>query len=79
LLLTDAIDVPDSTGRSALAWAVEYGVDATRALLKYAHQLVRTPGVVSLLLHLAIAMPVSESADNGSLDVVNSCLRLELI
>lgn len=79
LPLTDAIDVPDSAGRSALAWAVEYGwVDATRTLLKYGanpHQLVRSPGIISPLLHLAIAVPVSESADNGSLEVVRELLK----
>ena len=76
---TDTIHVPDSSGRSALAWAVEYGwVDETRTLLKYGanpHQLVRSPGVVSPLLHLAIAVPVSASANNGSLDVVRELLK----
>lgn len=73
------IDTPDSTGRSALAWAVEYGWgDATRVLLQHGanpNQLVRSPGVMSPLLHLAIAMPVSESTDNGSLDVVKELLK----
>jgi hypothetical protein len=76
---TDAIDIPDSTGRSALAWAVEYGwASATRTLLKHGanpHQLVRSTGVVSPLLHLAIAVPVSASIDNGSLDVVRALLK----
>ncbi|WEW57922.1 hypothetical protein PRK78_003389 [Emydomyces testavorans] len=79
MLLTDSIDIPDSTGRSALAWAVEYGwANATRILLKHGanpHQLVRSSGVVSPLLHLAIAMPVSASTDNGSLDVVRELLK----
>jgi hypothetical protein len=78
-LLTDLIDVPDVTGRSALAWAVEYGwIDATKTLLKYGanpHQLVRSPGVTSPLLHLAIAVPVSKRVDNGSLNVVKELLK----
>jgi ankyrin repeat protein len=78
-LLTDAIDASDCTGRSALAWAVEYGwVDATKTLLKYGanpHQLVRSPGVASPLLHLAIAVPVSKRVDNGSLSVVKELLK----
>jgi len=76
---SETIDIPDSTGRSALAWAVEYGwIDATKTLLQYGanpNQLVRSSGVVSPLLHLAIAMPVSENTDNGSLDVVKELLR----
>src|SRR6186713_1199739 len=35
-LLVSSIDLPDATGRTALAWAVEYGcVDATRTLLQH--------------------------------------------
>ncbi|KAJ4301694.1 hypothetical protein N0V90_003787 [Kalmusia sp. IMI 367209] len=78
-VLTSIIDTPDSTGRSALAWAVEYGWGhATRALLQHGsdpNQLVRSPGVMSPLLHLAIAMPVSANKDNGSLNVVKELLK----
>lgn len=76
---TSTIDTPDSTGRSALAWAVEYGwADATRALLQHGanpNQLVRSSRAISPLLHLAIAVPVSTSSNNGSLDVVKELLK----
>lgn len=44
--LTGAIDIPDSTGSSVLAWAIEYGcADVKRSLLKHGanpHQPVRS-------------------------------------
>ncbi|KAI2476881.1 Arp Ankyrin repeat protein [Pyrenophora tritici-repentis] len=73
------IDIQDSTGRSALAWAVEYGwVVATKALLQHGanpNQLVQSSNTASPLLHLAIAMPVSSNTDNGSLGVVKELLK----
>ncbi|KAI9655254.1 MAG: hypothetical protein M1829_000667 [Trizodia sp. TS-e1964] len=71
------IDVPDSCGRTPLAWAVEYGwADATRTLLRYGsdpHQLRPSVHGKSPLLHLVIAGPVS--TDAGFLDVVKALLE----
>jgi Ankyrin repeats (many copies)/Ankyrin repeat len=75
----EVIDVPDSCGRTALAWAVEYGwAAAVRALLKYGanpHQLRPCIHGKSPLLHLVIAGPASQSSDAGFLEVVRALLE----
>jgi ankyrin repeat protein len=60
-LLAELIDKPDSRGRSALAWAVEYGMpDAVQTLLSFgadARQHRRSPQSELPLLHLVSAGP----------------------
>jgi ankyrin repeat protein len=57
--LAELIDKPESRGRSALAWAVEYGMaDAVRTLLSFganAYQYRRSSQSQFPLLHLVIA------------------------
>ncbi|PVH79394.1 hypothetical protein DL98DRAFT_386095, partial [Cadophora sp. DSE1049] len=59
--LAELIDKPDARGRSALAWAVEYGMsDAVRTLLSFganACQYRRSSQSQFPLLHLVIAGP----------------------
>ena len=59
--LSELIDEPDSRGRSALAWAVEYGMaDAVRTLVSFganACQYRRSSRSYFPLLHLIIAGP----------------------
>ena len=78
-LPSEVIDVPDSCGRTALAWAVEYGwVDAVRTLLMYGanpHQLRPCSHGKSPLLHLVIAGPASQSSGAGFLEVVRVLLE----
>lgn len=78
-LSTEFIDVPDSCGRTALAWAVEYGcVDAVRMLLNYGsnpHQLRSCVNGKSPLLHLVIAGPASQRSEAGVLGVVRLLLQ----
>lgn len=73
-LLAKTIDMPDSCGRTALAWAVEYGwSDAVKTLLQYGanpHQLRPSTHGQSPLLHLVIAGPASEQPGSASLDVI---------
>ena len=62
--LMSMIDIPDSLGRTSLAWAVEYGLTASvELLLKFRadpNQLRFTKdGGFSPLIHLAIAGPRS--------------------
>lgn len=75
----EVIDVPDSCGRTAPAWAVEYGwVSAVRTLLMYGadpHQLRPCSHGKSPLLHLVIAGPASQSSDAGFLEVVRALLE----
>lgn len=78
-LPAEFIDAPDSCGRTALAWAVEYGcVDAVKTLLKYGsnpHQLRPCVHGKSPLLHLVIAGPASQRSDAGVLGVVRLLLQ----
>lgn len=78
-LLAKTIDMPDSCGRTALAWAVEYGwSDAVKTLLQYGanpHQLRPSTHGKSPLLHLVIAGPASEQSDSAFLDVIKSLLH----
>jgi ankyrin repeat protein len=66
--LAELIDEPDSRGRSALAWAVEYGMaDAVRTLLSFganACQYRRTSQSLFPLLHLVIAGPPPPSTSD---------------
>lgn len=70
----DSIDAIDSRGRSAIAWAVEYGwADAVRILLEFGacpNQIRQTCLGSSPLLHLAIAGPAAERYDCGLHEVV---------
>lgn len=79
-LTTEFIDAPDSCGRTALTWAVEYGwTDAVKTLLKYGsnpHQLRPSIHGKSPLLHLVIAGPASQRSDSGFLDVVRALLEV---
>lgn len=79
MLPPEIIDAPDSCGRTALAWAVEYGwSDAVNILLKYGsdpHQLRPSMHGKSPLLHLVIAGPASQASNPGFLDVVRALLR----
>jgi hypothetical protein len=72
------IDAPDSCGRTALAWAVEYGwAGAVTSLLRYGanpHQLRQSLRGKSPLLHLVIAGPASQSPSDGFCDVVRLLL-----
>jgi hypothetical protein len=76
---TEFIDAPDSRGRTAITWAVEYGwTDAAKALLKYGsnpHQLRPSIHGKLPLLHLVIAGPSSQRSDSGSLDVIRALLE----
>lgn len=76
--LADVIDKVDSCGRTALAWAVEYGwVDAVVTLLAFGanpHERLSFRGQLPLL-HLAIAGPASKPSSAGFLDVVRVLLR----
>jgi Ankyrin repeats (many copies) len=73
-ILAESIDITDSRGRSALAWAVEYSwADAVEELMEFGaniHQ-QRLPvcGGFSLL-HLAIAGPSPQGSSSQLLDVV---------
>jgi len=73
--LADVIDMVDSCGRTALAWAVEYGwADAVATLLYFGanpYERLSLRGKLPLL-HLAIAGPASNT---GFLDVVRILLR----
>ena len=76
---SDTIDVLDACGRTALAWAVEYGwTHAVRDLLKYGADPHRQRPSVhgkSPLLHLVIAGPASQDGDDSYLEVVRMLLR----
>jgi ankyrin repeat protein len=76
-LLTELIDKPDSRGRSALAWAVEYGMaGAVRTLLSFganACQYRRSSQAQLPLLHLVIAGP-PPPLNSGFLEVVKILL-----
>lgn len=78
-LLAETIDTPDSCGRTALAWAVEYGwSDAVRVLLQYGanpHQLRPSTRGKSPLLHLVIAGPASEHSASAFLEVIRLLLK----
>lgn len=78
-LPAESIDVPDACGRTALAWAVEYGcADAVKTLLRYGsnpHQLRSCVHGKSPLLHLVIAGPASQRSDAGVLGVVRLLLQ----
>lgn len=78
-LPAESIDVPDACGRTALAWAVEYGcADAVKTLLSYGsnpHQLRSCVHGKSPLLHLVIAGPASQRSDAGVLGVVRLLLQ----
>ncbi|RYP53126.1 hypothetical protein DL768_001800 [Monosporascus sp. mg162] len=76
---SDAIDTPDSCGRSPLTWAVEYGWShAVKVLLQFGanpHQQRPSTHGASPLLHLAIAGPGSNSSDTDILGVIRLLLR----
>lgn len=78
-LLAKIIDVPDTCGRTALAWAVEYGwSDAVRILLKYGanpHQVRPSVHGKSPLLHLVIAGPASQQSGSAFLNVIKLLLQ----
>ncbi|PKX96925.1 ankyrin repeat domain-containing protein, partial [Aspergillus novofumigatus IBT 16806] len=78
-LLPAIIDAPDSCGRTALAWAVEYGwAGAVESLLRYGanpHQLRQSLQGKSPLLHLIIADSAFQSSNDGFLRVVRLLLR----
>lgn len=76
--IADVIDNPDSRGRSALAWCVEYGWDsAAELLISYGsnvHQ-VRTTGLRrSPLLHLAIAGPSPDIPNSDQMNTIKLLL-----
>jgi len=75
--LPELIDKPDSCGRSALAWAVEYGMaNAARTLLSFganACQYRRSSQSQFPLLHLVIAGP-PPPLKSGLLEVVKILL-----
>lgn len=79
VLPPDVIDYPDSCGRTALAWAVEYGwVDAAKMLLQYGsnpHQLRPSIHGNSPLIHLAIAGPASQRAHADFIGVIRLLLK----
>lgn len=76
-LLAELTDKLDSRGRSALAWAVEYGMaDAVRILLRFGAndcQYRRSSHSQLPLLHLVIARP-PQSLRSGFLEVVEILL-----
>lgn len=78
-LPADFIDAPDARGRTALAWAAEYGLaDAVKTLLRYGsnpHQLRPSVRGKSPLLHLVIAGPTWQHSNAGFMDVVNQLLE----
>jgi hypothetical protein len=78
-LLAELIDKPDSHGRSALAWAVEYGMaNAVRTLLSFganACQYRRSSQAQLPLLHLVIAGP-PPPLNSGFLEVVRILLAI---
>ncbi|XXH01945.1 hypothetical protein Hte_008308 [Hypoxylon texense] len=74
----DVIDAPDIRGRTALAWAVEYGWhDAVKTLLRHgadARQARPSLRRDLPLLHLAIARPASGRGSGDTLAVVRLLL-----
>ncbi|ELR03483.1 hypothetical protein VC83_00155 [Pseudogymnoascus destructans] len=79
--LSEPIDKPDSRGRSALAWAVEYGMaDAVRILLRFgadACQYRISHWSQLPMLHLVIAGPPPPLA-SGFLEVVKILLATDI-
>ena len=79
-ILSGLIDVPDSFGRSPLAWSVEYGwAEATSTLLEFganAHQLRYSVSNHAVpLMHLAIAGPDPRRSNLQVLEVVKLLLQ----
>lgn len=78
-MLTGVIDAADSCGRSALAWAVEYGwADAVETLVKFGaniHQRRLSIYGGSPLLHLAIAGPTPQRSGLRLLNVIRTLIQ----
>jgi ankyrin repeat protein len=74
------IDIPDSFGRSALSWAVEYGwVDAVSTLIRFGadvnqQRLPLHAGLGLPMLHLALAGPNFGKGGTAYLDIVRQLL-----
>lgn len=78
-LPSDVIDAPDACGRTALAWAVEYGwPEVVKPLLSFGSDPRQSRPTIhgkSPLLHIVIAGPASQGSDSKSIEVVKLLLR----
>jgi ankyrin repeat protein len=73
------IDATDALGRTALAWAIEYGwADAVVILVRFGadvNQQRRSTYGGSPLLHLAIAGPASGQSESAFLNIMGTLLQ----
>lgn len=73
--LARLIDAPDALGRSALAWAVEYGwTEAVTTLVGFGANVNQCTGLGLPLLRQALAGPANGRLDTAFLNIVKTLL-----